>query len=516
MKRRLSMISATAILLSAAMLCSCDVQDIVVNGSAGSPTGETAVGTIGVPGTSVAIGIPDWDWIHPLPPVSVDSPSFPRAYEEIADFEAYKKNHVNLTELYYDIMVNKLSIYRGFDYTIPDEYYWDCGMHEFPSNLFDGVPETKWCSGSADVTGVSAVVWCLCQPVYVTAYSFTTTPDAVNYPDRDPISWRLYAANELPNDSMDDTDPETGLTYFESAPSVPNGWVLIDSVNAKDPNSMSKPASLIPDKERYEAGLELPCPGYYRYFMLLIDECEGDTFEMGDFTLYGYDSIDSTCPTVPCTEDTLPYHPYKEIEDLDQFKHSHVNLAEAYFDKMSSELSIFTSFDYRVDGTVEIPYYDESPRTLFDGDVTTKWCCSSNQVQFASAVVWSMTEAVNVDGYSITTANDNLFYTDRNPISWRLYGANELPPERMDDFEPYTDFTYLEKETVPDGWVLIDAVDAARPDDIYQSQIPDENFLEVGMMAENPGCYKYFMLLIDYCEGGTFQMSEFTLYGTVG
>lgn len=58
----------------------------------------------------------------------------------------------------------------------------------------------------------------------------------------------------------------------------------------------------------------------------------------------------------------------------------------------------------------------ESASNIFDGDTATKWCVKSEDI----TAQWSMTEAVTVNYYSFTTANDA---PERNPASWVLYGS---------------------------------------------------------------------------------------------
>lgn len=237
---------------------------------------------------------------------------------------------------------------------------------------------------------------------------------------------------------------------------------------------------------------------------------------------------DTTDPTDPAetsgdTQNPQPtqggetvYHPYEEVDNLDAWKADKTNLTEEFYDKMVAEHSQFTGFDYTGEDVGDIPEAGshELASNLFDCNPDTKWCSGSNAVEFYASIVWQMDRAVHVVGYTMTTGNDNTKYTDRNPISWRLYGATELPAATMMDDDPNTGFSYLDSETVPAGWTLIDAVDSAYEDDVYSSQLPDMDKFEVGMNVANPGTYQYFLLLIDYCEGGTFQLGDFTLYGS--
>lgn len=214
------------------------------------------------------------------------------------------------------------------------------------------------------------------------------------------------------------------------------------------------------------------------------------------------------------------FHEYNEVENLDAFKGENTNLYdEGYFDNMVAELSIYSGYDYTESEDIPEAGSNEGAQNLFDMNENTKWCAPANTVEGASAIVWQMTEAVTVKGYTITTANDNATYKGRNPVRWRLYAATELPTVRMDEVvneetgETYFDLQY--DGVVPEGWTLIDGVNAEDPLDPTQSQIPDINFTEFGYEVANPGTYQYFMLLIDYCaNGGTMQIADFTLYGS--
>lgn len=223
-------------------------------------------------------------------------------------------------------------------------------------------------------------------------------------------------------------------------------------------------------------------------------------------------TIDSKYDDPPVPDPTYgePYHPYKEA-DIDIFKNNRSNLMDKFFDTWNEEMSVRTYYFYVDSWSV----WDEpeEQHKLFDGDASTKWCLGGSDAR-RNAVVWNMTKPVYVNGYTFTTANDNTDYPERNPLRWRLYGAYELPSVRMNEIaDNSTGESYLDLGIVPEGWVLIDAVNAADPNNPASSLLPDENYREVAFEAEHPGTYQYFMLLIDDVEGNVFQMGEFELYG---
>ena len=91
-----------------------------------------------------------------------------------------------------------------------------------------------------------------------------------------------------------------------------------------------------------------------------------------------------------------------------------------------------------------------------------------------------MTEAVQIDAYAFSTANDHL---TRNPKNWVLYGSNEQGGE----------------------WTVLSSVtDAELPNEI---QTVSDVFT-----VENPGSYKYYKLIVtENCGNDYYQFSELIL-----
>ncbi|MGM9680057.1 MAG: hypothetical protein ACI3XR_00980 [Eubacteriales bacterium] len=186
---------------------------------------------------------------------------------------------------------------------------------------------------------------------------------------------------------------------------------------------------------------------------------------------------------------------------------SNVNLMEEYFGSYSA-ISITQGYVYDEDAPDDVKGANEAAPNLFDGDVSTKWCCPRTSAEHCSSVVWSMSQAVTATHYSFTTANDNESYTNRNPVAWRIYGTNKELTEDMAMNDDYFWLEGYEENCVPEGWELIDYVGC--------SDLPDLNFTECAFTIDNPTSYQYYMLLIDWCDfsGASMQISEFTLYGT--
>ncbi|MGN1317314.1 MAG: leucine-rich repeat protein [Acutalibacteraceae bacterium] len=136
-----------------------------------------------------------------------------------------------------------------------------------------------------------------------------------------------------------------------------------------------------------------------------------------------------------------------------------------------------------IDGTAG--FSGEGYANLVDGSTNTKWCTNN----FSNCyIIFSVSSAVNVSGYTITTANDNVTNTGRNPNGWTLYGCN--------DYTGTGTGTWTEIHSVTDDTVLQDVN--------YTSY---DYFFEKTEVA-----YQYFKLVINGNKGSdVMQMSEFAL-----
>ena len=117
---------------------------------------------------------------------------------------------------------------------------------------------------------------------------------------------------------------------------------------------------------------------------------------------------------------------------------------------------------------------------VFDEQITTKWCVKPTSADKSVTVTWSMTEAVQIDAYAFSTANDHL---TRNPKNWVLYGSNEQGGE----------------------WTVLSSVTDA--------ELPNEIQTVSGVFTvENPGSYKYYKLTVtENCGNDYYQFSELFL-----
>ena len=116
-----------------------------------------------------------------------------------------------------------------------------------------------------------------------------------------------------------------------------------------------------------------------------------------------------------------------------------------------------------------------------DNDITTKWCVSPTATDKSVTMTWKMTEAVRVDAYAISTANDAI---DRNPDAWTLYARNSETEE----------------------WVAISVVTAGN--------LPKEiRTVSDVFVIENPTAYQYYKLTVtkNFNSGSLYQFSELIL-----
>ena len=133
-----------------------------------------------------------------------------------------------------------------------------------------------------------------------------------------------------------------------------------------------------------------------------------------------------------------------------------------------------------VDGDVGMK---ESNRVqlIFDGKVDTKWCVRPTSADGSVTVTWNMTEAVRIDAYAISTANDHI---SRNPDAWTIYGRNDETEE----------------------WTVISAV--------TEGNLPKELFTVSDVFKiENPAEYKYYKMTVteNFNNRDLYQFSELIL-----
>ncbi len=117
-----------------------------------------------------------------------------------------------------------------------------------------------------------------------------------------------------------------------------------------------------------------------------------------------------------------------------------------------------------------------------DGDIGTKWCKSGGENCY---LIIKASESIYIQGFVMTTANDNESYASRTPKEYKIYGS----------------------DTQDGTYELI----YHQTDDNY---IGDENYTDYTIYCNSTKKYQYFKLQIlsSNLNGSTlFQISEFKL-----
>lgn len=174
------------------------------------------------------------------------------------------------------------------EYTVATGYDWNPeeneGLgNETPPNLFSNPDNSaddaaagddlKWCCGRAEVEGCSAIIWSMTQSVTANYYAFKTANDNEKWPNRNPLSWRIYGTNE---ELTEDMQPTTDQLYNME---VPEGWELVDFVYE----------ATLPDMNYTVCAFEIDNPTAYQHYMLCIDYIAygGETFQLAEIFLFG-------------------------------------------------------------------------------------------------------------------------------------------------------------------------------------------------------------------------------------
>ncbi len=134
---------------------------------------------------------------------------------------------------------------------------------------------------------------------------------------------------------------------------------------------------------------------------------------------------------------------------------------------------------------------NEGSAKVCDGDTNTKWCKDGSSTEASSYVIIKASESIYIQGFVMTTANDNESFAGRTPKEYKIYGSDAQ------------DGTYE----------LI----YHQTDDNY---IGDKNYTDYTIYCNSTKKYQYFKLHIissNLSNRELFQISEFKLIpATVG
>lgn len=130
------------------------------------------------------------------------------------------------------------------------------------------------------------------------------------------------------------------------------------------------------------------------------------------------------------------------------------------------------------------PNDEEGPSMVCDGRYDTKWCIDSRR-QLPYTIVLDASAEATIAEYGFVTGDDTQQYPDRNPVSWRLQGSNNM-----------------------DQWTLLDEQSNNR-------SMGDENHQEYLFRPTFKGKYRYYRFEFLRMAGSTrIQLSEINLYKT--
>ena len=130
--------------------------------------------------------------------------------------------------------------------------------------------------------------------------------------------------------------------------------------------------------------------------------------------------------------------------------------------------------------------YADATSNLVDGNTGTKWCSNpghkTDGIYFCE---FHTASAVRVDGYTLTTGNDNQTWNGRNPKDWVLKA----------------------KVNSGDAWTTIATV-------TNDATMEDKNTTPYDFDVDTPGEYQYFRIEISSTRGGdgTMQLGEMQLF----
>ena len=147
-----------------------------------------------------------------------------------------------------------------------------------------------------------------------------------------------------------------------------------------------------------------------------------------------------------------------------------------------------THSGYTYDGGTSSTY-GEAPSNLVDGKKISanhsKWCTSTgDKVNGIWYCEFHTANAVQVNGYTITTGNDNFYSNNRNPKDWVLKA----------------------KVNAGDSWTTIATV-------TNDATLKDENYQPFDFNVDVPGTYQYFRFEVSANQGsGDMQIEELELF----
>ena len=131
------------------------------------------------------------------------------------------------------------------------------------------------------------------------------------------------------------------------------------------------------------------------------------------------------------------------------------------------------------------PNDEEGPKMVCDGEVATKWCLDSPR-RLPYNIILDAGRQTNIAEYSFITGDDTSSYPDRNPVTWKVSGSNDMQ-----------------------NWTTLD-------EQKNNHSLPAEDFQEYRFKPRAAGAnekFRYFRFEFIRMAGSTrIQLSEINLY----
>ena len=270
---------------------------------------------------------------------------------------------------------------------------------EGPAMVCDRNYETKWCV-DFPMQMPYTIVLDAGEKTTFAEYSFVTGNDTQDYPERNPVAWRVSGSNDREN------------------------WITID----EHKNNRSIPAE---NEQEYRIKpTAAGASGSYRYFRFEFFRMAGGTrIQLSEINLY-----------------------------------------------KTPQTAVNATF---VSGTGQ---GKEGAAMVADGHLFTKWCIDESR-QMPYNVVLDAGEKTAISEYRFVTGDDTYTYPDRNPVTWRVSGSNDMQ-----------------------NWRILDEQKNNR-------RLRDENEQEYRFKVPAPAPFRYYRFeFIRMTAGTRLQLSEIKLY----
>ena len=362
--------------------------------------------------------------------------------------------------------VEDLQIYDGTPSDIPDENWY---------NLADNKVSTKYCK--SDFYDSAYFLFDARSEITLCGYRFYTANDTQSNPDRNPCSWRLYGSNTMLVDPEDPNwelvDEQIDNYSLPAANYTPQDFYISDPVRSL---SLSEQSATLVRGETLQLEVNF-IPSTLQGMTLQWTSTNSSVATVdgqGLVTAKGIGTANIIVSAVEdntlrdtCTVVVMAYQPgyryyqlaVEAVGGADAIQMSEFDL----LDKDGNEINPLTM--YACVG----PYYgEESQYNLFDDNVYTKYCGSSENPIY---IFIDAGRRVELSGYRITTANDNSRYVGRSPVTWSLFGSNtkstvhddedwKLLDRHEDDYSirdvNYTPFDFVITNASPSFYVITD------------------------------------------------------------